>query len=285
MTTFAVIPAYGVTMDSFASGFAAVDGAGDAGSFVSYLDLVHSMPFFRECKHRSYRNLAIRPGASVLEIGCGNGVDAASLAGMAGPEGRVIGIDVSSTMVAAARARSSDSSLPQPGYLLCDAGQLAFPDRTFDAVRADRVLQHTKDPAAVVREMARVTRTSGTIVVFEPDWETFVICPGNNSVTRRILNFWCDRIPSGWAGRTLYSAFRAAGLSEVSVEPQNLMINDLALAKKIFDLETTASLAVGAGTVSSREAEDWLREQERAGAAGQFFSSLTFYLVTGTKQG
>lgn len=272
-------------MDSFASGFAAVDGAGDANSFVSYLDLVHSMPFFRECKRRSYQNLEIRPGATVLEIGCGNGVDATNLAGMTGPEGRVIGIDVSSTMLAAARARNNGSSIMQPGYLLCDAERLAFPDQTFDAVRTDRVLQHTKDPAGIVREMARVTRISGKIVAFEPDWETFVLWPGECRITRSILNFWCDRIPSGWAGRTLYGAFRAAGLSEVSVEPMNLMINDLPLAKKIFDLETTVSIAVRAGVVSTREAENWQKEQEHAHAAGQFFSSLTFYLVTGTKRG
>lgn len=272
-------------MDSFASGFAAVDGAGDAGSFVSYLDLVHSMPFFLECKQRSYRNLTIQPGDSVLEIGCGNGVDATNLAAMAGPAGQVIGIDVSSTMLVSARARGRGSSIPQPGYLLCDAGRLAFPDQTFDAVRADRVLQHTKDPATVVREMARVTRPSGKIVVFEPDWETFVLWPGDPGVTRRILNSWCDRIPSGWAGRTLYGAFRAAGLSDISVEPANLMINDLPLAGKIFDLATTTSLAVKAGIVSSRDAEKWAKDHARADTDGQFFSSLTFYLVTGTKQG
>ena len=272
-------------MDSFASGFAAVDGAGDPGSFVSYLDLVHSLPFFQECKRKSYRNLAIRPGASVLEIGCGNGADAALLAGMAGPGGRVIGIDVSSRMLASARARGNGSSVPQPDYLLCDAGQLAFPDRTFNAVRADRVLQHTKDPAAVVREMARVTCPDGRIVIFEPDWETFVLWPGGYRTTRSILNFWCDRIPCGWAGRTLYGAFHKAGLSDVAVEPINLVINDLPLAITIFDLETTAALAVRAGIVSSRDAEDWAEEQKRADSARQFFSSLTFYLVTGTKRG
>ncbi|MCK9307271.1 MAG: methyltransferase domain-containing protein [Methanoculleus sp.] len=272
-------------MDSFASGFAAVDGAGDAGSFVTYLDLIHSLPFFQECKRRSYQSLGIRPGASVLEIGCGNGVDATILAGMAGPEGRVIGIDVSSTMLTSARTRDSDSGAPQPGYLLCDAAQLAFPGKAFDAVRADRVLQHTKDPAAVLREMARVTRLTGRIAVFEPDWDTFVLWPGEHGVTRNILNFWCDQIPAGWVGRSLYGAFRAAGLSDVAVEPVNLVLTSLPLARKIFDLETTASLAVQAGIVSSREAEEWAEEQERADLAGQFFSSLTFYLVTGTKRG
>ena len=271
-------------MDSFASGFAAVDGAGDAGSFVSYLDLIHSLPFFQECKRRSYQKLAIRPGASVLEIGCGNGVDATILAGMAGPEGRVTGIDVSSTMLASARAREGAGS-PAPGYLLCDASNLAFLDNSFDAVRADRVLQHTNDPAVVLREMARVTRPKGKIVVFEPDWETFVLSPGERGVTRKILNFWCDHIPSGWAGRSLHAAFSGAGLSDVDVAPVSLVVTSLPLARRIFDLETTATLAVRAGVVSSREADAWAQEQARADAAGQFFSSLTFYLVTGTKQG
>jgi ubiquinone/menaquinone biosynthesis C-methylase UbiE len=271
-------------MDSFASGFAAVDGAGDAGSFVSYLDLVHSLPFFKECKRRSYEKLAIRPGASVLEIGCGNGVDATILAGLAGPGGRVAGLDVSSTMLASARSRACAGS-PSPEYLLCDAAKLAFSDNSFDAARADRVLQHTGDPAAVVGEMARVTRPGGRVVVFEPDWETFVLSPGEREITRKILNSWCDRIPSGWAGRSLSAAFTAAGLDGIEVAPASLVITSLPLARRIFDLETTASLTVGDCIVSSREAEEWAEGMERADRAGQFFSSLTFYLVAGTKQG
>jgi ubiquinone/menaquinone biosynthesis C-methylase UbiE len=269
-------------MDSFASGFAGVDRAGDARSFVTYLDLIHSLPFFQECKRRTYQKLAITPGMSVLEIGCGNGVDAAILAGMTGPAGQVIGIDVSSTMLASARTRDCAGSIV-PDYALCDASSLAFSDGTFDAVRADRVLQHTKDPAAVLREMARVTRKDGKIVVFEPDWETFTLWPGEREVTRKILNFWCDHIPSGWVGRSLCSGFSAAGLSDVEVIPVSLVLTSLPLARKIFDLETTATLAVRAGVVSSRQAGAWAEAHARADAAGQFFSSLTFYLVTGTK--
>ncbi|MDD1693107.1 MAG: methyltransferase domain-containing protein [Methanoregula sp.] len=270
-------------MDSFASGFAGVDGAGDAHSFVTYLDLIHSLPFFQECKRQSYQKLAIQSGASVLEIGCGNGVDATILAGMTGPTGQVIGIDVSSTMLTSARARGCAGSTI-PGYVLCDASKLAFSDATFDGVRADRVLQHTKDPSVVIREMARVTRQAGKIVAFEPDWETFILWPGEREVTRKILNFWCDHIPTGWAGRSLYAAFSAAGLSDVEVTPVSLVLTSLPLARRIFDLETTASLAVQAGIVSCRQAESWAEEHTQADAAGYFFSSLTFYLVTGTKR-
>ncbi|HNX16769.1 MAG TPA: methyltransferase domain-containing protein [Methanoregula sp.] len=270
-------------MDSFASGFAGVDAAGDSGSFVSYLDLIHSMPFFRDCKRRSYEAMRIHPGATVLEIGCGNGVDAVALAGIAGPGSRVIGIDVSRTMLASAQVKNSAGS-PLPGYVLSDASHLAFADKSFDAVRADRVLQHTKDIFTVVKEMARVTRPMGKIVVFEPDWETFVLWPGNRGVTRKILNFWCDHIPNGWAGRSLPAAYADAGLRDITVTPLCLVITDLTLAKRVFDLETTLSLAVQAGILDAREAECWAGEQEEAGTAGQFFSSLTFYMVTGTKR-
>lgn len=271
-------------MDSFASGFAGVDSAGDSHSFVNYLDLIQSMPFFQECKRRSYQEMNIRRGAVILEIGCGNGIDATNLSGIAGPEGQIIGIDVSSTMLASARARGSDSGVPLPEYLLSDAAHLAFPDATFDAVRADRVLQHTKDPASVVREMARVTGASGRVVIFEPDWETFVLWPGKHEVTRRILNFWCDRIPSGWVGRSLYASFKSAGLTDIAVSPVNLVITSLPLARRVFDLETTLSLAGKAGAVNPHEADEWAEELARADTAGQFFSSLTFYLVTGTKR-
>lgn len=271
-------------MDFFASGFAAVDGAGDTGSFVSYLDLIHSIPFFRECKRESYRRLAIRPGARVLEIGCGNGVDAANMAELAGPDGRVVGIDVSSTMLASARAREYPAGT-DPGFLLCDAGYLAFPDATFDAVRTDRVLQHTHDPAAVIREMARVTRDGGRLVSFEPDWETFAIYPGNRDVTRKILNFWCDHIPNGWVGRNVSPAFHAAGLIDIETLPVTLVVNSLPLAKRIFDLDTTTALAKKAGIIRSEEAEDWMEGHAAAEKAGRFFSSLTFFLVSGTKPG
>ena len=168
--------------------------------------------------------------------------------------------------------------------LLCDASNLAFPDETFDAVRADRVLQHTKDPSVVLREMARVTRPAGKIVVFEPDWETFTLWPGERGVTRKISNFWCDHIPDGWAGRSLYTGFSAAGLADVEVTSVSLVLTSLPLARRIFDLETTATLAVRAGIVSSSQAESWAEAHARADAAGHFFSSLTFYLVTGTKR-
>ena len=270
-------------MDSFASGFAGVDASEDAKSFVTYLDLIHSMPFFQECKRRSYEALSIRPGATVLEIGCGTGTDAETLAAMAGEKGHVIGIDTSRTMLASAKAKSNAGD-PTPGYVLSDASHLPFADNSFDAVRTDRVLQHTKDIFAIIREMTRVTGPSGKIVAFEPDWETIVIRPGERETTRKILNTLCDHIPNGWAGRSLSAAFSESGLDNITVTPLCLIITSLPLARRIFDLEATLSLAVRTGILDPTEVESLTKGLTQADDTGRFFSSLTFYLVTGTKK-
>jgi hypothetical protein len=104
--------------------------------------------------------------------------------------------------------------------------------------------------------MARVTRQAGKIVAFEPDGKTFILKLGEREVPRKNLSFWCDHIPTVWAGRWLYTDF--------------LVINSLPLARKIFDLETTVTLAVRAGIVSSRQAESRAEGQSRADAAGLF---------------
>lgn len=269
-------------MDSFASGFARVDTTGDAHSFVQYLDLVHSLPFFQECKTLSYERLALTPGDSVLEIGCGNGVDTKNLAGIVGTSGCTVGIDISATMLNAARTNGKALSA-SPEFMLCDGHHLAFPDDTFQGVRADRVIQHTRDPFAVIKEIARVTRPGGTVVIFEPDWGTFSLWPAEREVSRGVLNFWCDNIPSGWVGRSVYAAYGDAGLGEINVEPKTLIITDLTIARKLFDLDTTFTHAVQKGIVSPEAVTQWEEALVLADQHKQFFSSVTFFLVTGKK--
>ena len=269
-------------MDSLASGFAKVDDATDATSFVQYLDLIHSLPFFQECKKLSYLNLDIQPGSSILEIGCGNGVDAWRLADLSGPGGLVIGADVSSTMLLSAKSVNIPHSC-SPEFLMSDAAILPFVSDTFDGVRTDRVLQHTRDPAAVIREMTRVLRKGGRLVVFEPDWDSFGIWPGKREITRKVLNFWCDHIPSGWVGRSVSSAFVEADLAAIEIKPIVLTLTDLNLANQVFDLENTISKAAASGIIDPGHADTLKTELRSAAASGRFFSTLTFYLATGTK--
>jgi SAM-dependent methyltransferase len=99
----------------------------------------------------------IAGGHTVLDVGCGTG--ALSFAAAAVPGVRVTGIDPATSFVRRAMASAGDRVRFDVG----DAGALPYPDSTFDRSVSLLVLNFVPDPAAAVREMARVTRPGGVV--------------------------------------------------------------------------------------------------------------------------
>lgn len=67
-------------------------------------------------------------------------------------------------MIAEAQRRTVGLGLPVT-FMQGDAHHLDFPDGTFDGCRAERLLQHTADPQAVLAEMARVAKPGARVVI------------------------------------------------------------------------------------------------------------------------
>src|SRR5262245_20920210 len=137
------------------TGFEDVDRTPDPMAQVSYLDAVAALEGARTYKQHSFTLMRLEPGNTALDLGCGTGDDLRSLAALVGPTGRVVGVDVSETMIAQARARTA--GMPVDCHV-GDAYQLDFAAGTFDASRADRVLQHLERPRDAFAELVRVTR-------------------------------------------------------------------------------------------------------------------------------
>jgi len=101
----------------------------------------------------------LRGGEVVTDVGCGNGVYLAEL-GRRGHTGPVLGVDLSPGMLRAARGRA-----PGAGLTVADATALPLPDNTGDVTLAMHMLYHVPEPAAAVRELRRVTRPGGRVLV------------------------------------------------------------------------------------------------------------------------
>ena len=99
-------------------------------------------------------------GRSVLEVGCGAGVD---LARFAKGGADVTGVDLAPSAIELARANFLQQGL-QGRFEVADGEQLPFPDNTFDLVYAHGVVQYTASPAQLVDECRRVIKPGGRAV-------------------------------------------------------------------------------------------------------------------------
>ncbi len=105
--------------------------------------------------------MRIRPGTQVLEVGVGTGINL----GMYPRTARITGIDLSSRMLDKARKRISEKGLLNCDVLEMDATKMTFADNSYDVVYAPYVISVVPDPVAVAREMYRVCRPGGRVVI------------------------------------------------------------------------------------------------------------------------
>ncbi|MCV7441634.1 methyltransferase domain-containing protein [Mycobacterium paraense] len=160
----------------------------------------------------------LKPGSSVLDIGCGPGTITADLAERVAP-GPVLAVDQSADVLDVARAEVERRDLPNVTFATADVHHLEFADDTFDVVHAHQVLQHVADPVQALREMRRVCRPGGLVAARDADYAGFIWFP-------RIpgLDLWLDlygkahRANGGEpdAGRRLLSWALAAGFEDVA---------------------------------------------------------------------
>ena len=107
--------------------------------------------------------LGVDAGAGWLDVGCGAGALGSRILAGARPE-KLVGVDASAPFLEEARRRLGDDA----EFLVADAADLPFEDDTFDVVVSGLVLNFLPDPAAAVREHARVSR--GTVAAYVWDY-------------------------------------------------------------------------------------------------------------------
>ena len=120
---------------------------------------------------------ALRRGENVLDVACGTGLVSLAAARAVGPEGRVLGVDLSELMVQAARKHAQSQGLENAAFERMDAENLVLPDASQDAVLCALGLMYMPEPERAVNEMQRVLRPGG----------------------RMVLAVWGERARCGWS--------------------------------------------------------------------------------------
>jgi SAM-dependent methyltransferase len=122
----------------------------------------------------------LRPGGVVIDIGCGTGRALAPLRAAVGPAGTVIALDITPEMLRAAGPASVAAGAVR---VLGDARVLPFADQSADAIFAAGLVNHLPDTEAGLRELARVTRPGGLLILFHPSGRAALAARHGHSVS------------------------------------------------------------------------------------------------------
>ncbi|MEV4264118.1 methyltransferase domain-containing protein [Kribbella sp. NPDC049584] len=239
------------------------------------LDQMAGRPAVRTLKAWALDQLAPTAGETAVDVGSGTGEDVVALHELGA---RAIGVEPSPGLRAEALRRAAGADVE---YVDGHAEALPFEDESVDVLRSERVLQHVDDPAAVVKEMARVLRPGGRIVLIDTDWGTAIIHPADPDVLQRMVGYFLHETANPYSGRQLRGLLAEAGL-EITGETAATWLEPQEGARQGF-VGMMHQTSLQAGVITAEEAEAFARTLGEAADRGAFHMSLTMYAVSAIK--
>jgi ubiquinone/menaquinone biosynthesis C-methylase UbiE len=259
--------------------FSSVDQTSDPGFFIEFLEARKTIEGEREVKELIIELLELKPGARVLDVGCGTGDDAREIAGAVGANGRVVGIDPSETMIAESKKRAAGLGLPVE-FLIADVRKLNFPAASFDFVRTDRVLMFVPEIQEAISEIVRVLRPGGRVVASELDHEMHFQDSHFPDIIRKVCSVFAASQPHPHLGRQLHRLLAEQGLRNVKSVPRVLR-PPYKTYRRLMD--GFLDSAIARGQLAETEISAWLNDIAALNDAGLFNDGVVVFTASGEK--
>lgn len=155
----------------------------------------------------------LKPGETVLDLGSGGGFDSFLAANAVGPEGRVIGVDMTAEMVDAARANAARGGYRNVEFRLGDIESLPVEDALVDVVISNCVINLVPDKGRAFAEACRVLKPGGRLHVSD-----IVLEAALPEMLRQSVAAYVNCVSGAITREEYLGLMQAAGLSEITIE-------------------------------------------------------------------
>lgn len=220
----------------------------------------------------------IKPGQTVLDVGCGSGSITKGMVDLVGSNGTVVGIDVSKDLIDIARNNFRDIKNLQ--FDVADINAYAFKEK-FDVISSARVLQWVSNPREILIKMKSLLKPNGCISILDYNHEKIEFNPEVPKTFKTFydafLKWRKDAGMDNAIADDLKEIFKNIGMKNISIEDQSevsqhgteTFVEEIAIWKKVAEMRGKQLVSDGYITESHRQSavleyQSWIEKDARS---------------------
>lgn len=236
--------------------------------------------FLKNLKQYSYHPFEKKRGP-ILDLGCGTGLDVIKMSELF-PSSKIIGLDHDSIMLEKGLAESKGNQNIE--FIQSESDNIPYNDGFFAGIRAERLIQHLKNPKKTIKEVYRTLMPEHPFAIIETDWAGLVIYNENNSISNKINKFLTEeKINNGYASRELRFYLKEAGFRDINIEVFPFVLKSLKEANEYLWLEIIINEASEKGFLTKFEKDLFIESLRDADSENYFACSINMVIVTSIK--
>jgi arsenite methyltransferase len=237
------------------------------------LEAIYSSVDIIAQRRATLERLALNPGESVIDIGCGPGFLCEEMANAVGRTGRVLGIDISDDLLSVARERNEVDWLT---YEQGDARELDVPDATFEVAVSAQTLEFIDNADRALAEMFRVLKPGGRALIMNTDWDRVAWYSSDLTRMGKVRKAWEAHCEHPRLPQTLVPRLRSVGFAITQLGTFPIINTRLEGGTYSHGLVDLMLDFLGArGTVAPEELAAWAAELRTLSAEGRYLFSTT----------